>query len=248
MLDLENIIQNFESISLDDLESSTLMDRTECKFVLTVPVFLAVLTEIQSAYFILEVSGKRILKYENLYYDTDDLKLYHQHHHGKLNRHKVRQRRYIDSQTNYIEIKHKTNKGRTIKTRVLEKSSLDELSAAGTAFISKVLPDDAANLKPVIKINYRRITLINKHQEERLSFDLDCEYEGGNTKNNFERFVIAELKQHQTTSTGFTTLIKKLNLKQKSFSKYCYGMARLNPTLKQNNFKSLFSTLNKISA
>ena len=44
--------------------------------------------------------------------------LYHDHHNGKLNRYKVRRRRYIDTDTEFLEVKLKNNKKRTIKSRI----------------------------------------------------------------------------------------------------------------------------------
>ena len=51
------------------------------------------------------------------HYDTDDRKFYLDHHNQRVNRNKVRFREYEGSKLTYLEIKHKNNKGKTIKKR-----------------------------------------------------------------------------------------------------------------------------------
>lgn len=38
---------------------------------------------------------------------------YHDHHNGKLNRFKIRQREYMDTKTSFLEVKFKNNQRRT---------------------------------------------------------------------------------------------------------------------------------------
>ena len=43
--------------------------------------------------------------------------MFHNHHNGKLNRYKIRFRDYINTKNSFLEVKFKTNKGETIKSR-----------------------------------------------------------------------------------------------------------------------------------
>ena len=45
------------------------------------------------------------MKYSTLYFDTNDKILYKHHHNKKGNRHKIRMRKYIDSNICFLEIK-----------------------------------------------------------------------------------------------------------------------------------------------
>ncbi|MBK7182175.1 MAG: VTC domain-containing protein [Bacteroidetes bacterium] len=118
---LKEILNTFTPITLAEMDSVKLMDRTDTKFLFPVNSLHAILNEIKDQYRILEVNGNRISQYESLYFDTPDFDLFHQHRRGKLNRYKVRFRRYVESELNFFEIKFKNNKGRTIKDRVKQK-------------------------------------------------------------------------------------------------------------------------------
>jgi len=100
------------------MESVALMNRTDTKFVFRADRLPDFLNSIKSEYRILNINDKRASKYETLYFDTPDFKLYKEHHRGKASMYKVRHRIYVDSQLHYFEIKFKNNKGRTIKNRI----------------------------------------------------------------------------------------------------------------------------------
>src|SRR4051812_18873006 len=102
------------------MDNVKLMNRTDTKFLFTTDQFETVLNEVAPYYKVLEVNGKRLNHYKTLYYDTSDLALYNKHHNGKLNRYKIRHRTYVESDTGFLEVKFKNNKGRTIKNRVRE--------------------------------------------------------------------------------------------------------------------------------
>src|SRR5690606_26924106 len=56
-------------------------------------------------YSVLEINGIRCFHYETTYFDTDDHRFYHMHRTGRLNRFKVRVRRYVDSDVQFLEVK-----------------------------------------------------------------------------------------------------------------------------------------------
>ncbi|MGK0279252.1 MAG: hypothetical protein ACI9RU_002028, partial [Litorivivens sp.] len=113
MPELKNIVDAFEPISLSEMEGTALLDRTDTKFMLDQGTLIELLKEVQGDYRILEVKGIRMNRYKTLYFDTPDLDFYHLHQNGKKNRHKVRSRKYLDSDLCFLEVKFKNNKGRT---------------------------------------------------------------------------------------------------------------------------------------
>ena len=118
MSELIKQISLFEPISLSEMDSVKLMNRSDTKFVFSNQTLLQTLPKLQGYYRVLEIENIRLSSYQSLYYDTEDFQFYHQHHNGKTNRNKVRYREYIDSGISFLEIKHKNNKGKTIKKRI----------------------------------------------------------------------------------------------------------------------------------
>ena len=109
------ILEGFSPVNLTELESYGLLDRFDNKYALTFEQLMLLLPQLSEDYSILEIKSKRIFLYDNFYFDTDDLKFYFEHHNGKLNRYKIRYRRYVDSDIIYFEMKKKDNKNKTLK-------------------------------------------------------------------------------------------------------------------------------------
>src|SRR5687768_2586669 len=108
----------FEPVSLHEIGAAALMDRVDTKFVLPVGSVAGILASLKGGYRVLEVGGRRLSRYSTRYFDTPDLRLYHAHHAGRARRYKVRVRTYVDSEARYLEVKLRTNRGRTTKERV----------------------------------------------------------------------------------------------------------------------------------
>ena len=118
MKEIESILKQFPSISLQEIKDISLSGRYDRKFIFEKPLLKNILNSIAAYYKILETGDTRLNKYETLYYDTPDFELYKSHHNGKLNRYKIRTRKYVDSGICYFEIKSKNNKGQTSKDRL----------------------------------------------------------------------------------------------------------------------------------
>ena len=117
--DIDTALSAFSRHGLSDLSNSSLMNRVDSKFLLPTSSLIDVINACQDDYSLLEINGLTKFIYENLYFDSPSLNLYHHHHNRKLNRFKVRHRHYADVGTSYLEVKFKNNKGRTIKNRCL---------------------------------------------------------------------------------------------------------------------------------
>ncbi len=239
------ILRQFEPITLKEMDSVKLMNRTDTKFIFNMSQFDAIILEIKDHYRVLEVEGKRLSRYETLYYDTKDLELYHKHHVGKLNRYKIRHRTYIESSIGFLEVKFKNNKGRTIKTRISKKDVPFEWEDESKTFLDKSLPFESMKLVPVIWINYSRLTLVNKKSAERLTIDLGLEFVRDKVSQKFNRLVIAEVKQEKRRASPFMDVMKKYHIREGSISKYCMGIAFTHDNVKKNNFKNKLKTINK---
>ena len=84
-----NILQDFEGISLEEVQQASLMQRRDNKYMFGFSQLPVLLKEVSGYYRILEIEGMRSHNYQTLYYDTDELVMYHMHHRGMVNRHKV---------------------------------------------------------------------------------------------------------------------------------------------------------------
>ncbi len=247
MDNITNILSGFNPISLSEMDSVKLMDRTDTKFVLKATDLADILNAIKNDYRVLEVNGNRISKYESLYFDTPEFELFHKHRTGKLNRYKIRFRKYVESELNFFEVKFKNNKGRTIKDRVKQKqinTAIDDKAKDLLIEKTSLIPE---KLEAKIWVNYSRITLVNIHSPERVTLDLNLHFINEHKKVNIENLVIAEVKQDKSVSSPFLKLMKKLHIREGSISKYCFGIISMIEKVKHNNFKPKLIPIKKIS-
>ena len=87
----DQLLARFEPVSLRDLDDVALQDRVDTKMLLTVNQLCSALHQLTDHYQVLKIDGRRMHRYQTLYFDTPDLDFYHQHHNGKRNRYKVRE-------------------------------------------------------------------------------------------------------------------------------------------------------------
>lgn len=247
MTNVPSIVSSFDPITLSEMDSIALMNRTDTKFIFRYDRLENILANIYSHYKVLDINGIRASKYETLYYDTSDFKMYHDHHRKKPERFKVRHRIYVDSNLHFFEIKFKNNKGRTIKSRV--KSADVDYSINGNAeqLLKEKTNFSAADLTPKLWSNCSRITLASKHSKERLTLDIGLQFKNNILEKNFPDLVIAEVKQEKFSPSPFIALMKKEKVRKGAFSKYCFGVVFLYNEVKKNNFKPKLLYLKKIS-
>jgi|SRR5688572_5852050 len=245
MKPFEDILLKFEAVNLSELEKVSLLDRLDTKYVFTrqqLPDFLNLLP---THYKILEISSKRMFQYESLYFDTSDFELYNHHYCGRLNRYKVRFRKYVESNLNYFEIKFKNNKGRTIKSRIQHHPG-EGIQGKALELLNQNTPIQATGLEAKLWVNYTRITMVSMDFKERLTLDLDLMFKSGNESRSLDALVIAEVKQGKTGQSVFARLMKSHHIRKGSISKYCFGVASMFNNVRINNFKSQLLYLNRI--
>ena len=246
MNSIDTILAPFKTISLEQTNGSSLMDRFDVKYLFPKDKLVMYLNELKNDYKILEVNHAKINSYETLYFDTPKLALYYAHHQGKLNRYKIRYRKYIESNDLFFEIKIKNNKGRTIKRRIQQTEMSKIFSKEAKIFIQQNTTLDPQLLEEKIWINNSRITLISNDDKERITFDFDISLTDNNQTKTIEKIVIAEVKQGKLFHSSFINLMKKHRVRSMPISKYCIGTIYLQNAIKHNNFKPLLNSLNKL--
>jgi hypothetical protein len=243
---VKTMLDTFETITLEEMDRVKLMDRTDQKFNFNIAHLPALLNEVRDTYRVLEVAGTKMSRYETLYYDTPSFDLFRQHHNGQTNRYKIRLRRYVESDLNFFEIKFKNNKGRTIKKRVKRSSLNMVINGSSEELLSNTSGMDPAHIEPKLWVNYNRITLVNRFEEERITIDLDLEVKNESGIADFSGLVIVEAKQAKPTDTAFVKRLKRLHIREGGTSKYCLAVSKLIPDIKKNNFKPDLIHIQKI--
>ena len=97
------IIQEYNSISLQQLDATKLLERKDTKFIFHEGLLPALLDDLKSNFRILEINGHHVMDYENQYFDTPDFLFYSDHHNGARSRYKLRYRKYSQPKAIYFE-------------------------------------------------------------------------------------------------------------------------------------------------
>lgn len=245
---IEPIINQFSSISLKEMNSVSLMKRTDTKFVINKYQLEIVLESIKNNYKVLEIDANRIMSYSSLYFDTLENKFYNDHHNGKKNRTKIRQRKYVESDLCFLEIKQKNGKGETNKSRIQVNDFEKDLTNISKEFIANTTNKEY-NLVPSLWNGFNRITLVNLASKERVTIDLNLSYNIKDVKKGFENLVIIEVKQERfNRKSEIVKSLKSIRQNPYSISKYCIGMISLYNDLKYNLFKKKLIKINNTIA
>ena len=239
-------VDKFDPITLAEMDDVKLMDRMDVKYLIPMNLLPNILADARQHYRLLEINDQRLCPYQTLYYDTEDLRLYHLHQVGKQNRYKVRSRNYVGSDLQFFEVKFKNNRGRTIKKRI-KTDGINEsyLANESSEFLTKISPLEPDNLHGIMWVNYTRLTLVSKHNAERLTIDLELTFKNDAKEIQYAQIAIAEIKQEKIGASLILDIFKKHHLKQGSISKYCFGIISLFEGIKQNNFKKHLRRINK---
>ena len=241
----QEVLRQFQPITLSEMDGVKLMNRTDTKFVFPRAILVDVLKTLSADYRVLEIKEKRISSYQTLYFDTSDFQYYMDHHNGRVDRFKVRIRNYVESDLFFLEIKNKY-KGRTDKKRIRLEGFEQEFSSLSDEFVRGVVGDQV-ELEAKLWNSFSRITLVNEAEKERLTLDLNLAFSWDDKSESYESAVIGELKQENVNRNSlFYTLMKQNGFLPNSISKYCIGAISLNPELKYNNFKTKTLLLDKI--
>jgi hypothetical protein len=245
----QNLLNDFQTVSLDDLDRVRLLDRQDTKFIFNQIDLPHILEKIKPFYKILEINNDRVYTYDTTYFDTDDFLFYVQHHNGSRNRFKVRFRRYSSNKKSFFEIKIKNNKDRTIKKRLKVDEINKNLGDLEGDLVSKIIGLSPNQLTPKLELEFSRITLTDNNFNERLTIDANLSAKNGTSNKLFDQLIIAEIKQNKyNPKSDFIRILRNLKIQEMRFSKYCMGLLHVNKNLKYNRFKPRLIQINKILA
>jgi hypothetical protein len=189
------------SITLEEMKAVKLMNRIDTKYVVSDEDVMAILERVSTLGYRVQIIGDvRAARYDTLYYDTPDRAMYVMHHNKQLRRQKVRTRTYLDGDLSFFEIKMKSNTGRTRKKRVeIARSMFHNFAGSDSALglLREYAWYGAEELTPALSTRFTRITLVNSELTERLTIDMQLQYEDVRSGCGaaVECMAIVELKQ-----------------------------------------------------
>jgi hypothetical protein len=167
------------------------------------------------------------------------------HHNGKLNRFKIRHREYVESNLEFLEVKFKNNKGKTLKKRV-ESQHLH--SKPAQRLIKDFTPYNPSALDMKITTLFNRLTLVDNKLTSRITIDFNLIFAGQEQNILLDRLVIIEIKQEkQSIHSNIYKLLKEKSIRPCSVSKYCLGLTMMNNLPKSNIFKETLRKINRIN-
>ena len=187
---------------------------------------------------ILTIEDRHEFNYESVYFDNARLDLYHAAARGRRRRFKVRTRMYKDSGLTMLEVKLKDGRGRTVKERFnYDSENRNRLTAAGRQFVDEAVGQTglAVTLRPVLKTQYRRMTIVDIASRTRATIDrgLICTNSDGASV-TLDR-VIVESKSDLSASPVDRWMWSH-GCRPVRISKCCTAMAAMQPELPSNKW------------
>lgn len=245
---MDELLKPFETITLEEMKSVKLMNRTDTKFVTNTSKLYQLLKMAQQDYYVQVIDGERNLDYDTTYFDTTAFDMYNMHQSGHLNRQKIRFRTYCINHLQFMEVKTKNNHGRTKKKRI-EVSDMDLNDEEKRQFLHKHLRYDVEKLQPVLSNHFCRVTLVNKGMTERLTIDTGLNFHNvlNGSDKDMGQLVVIELKRDGLVHSPVLQMLRQLRIQPHGFSKYCMGSALTGQDhLPVNRFKCKLIEINKL--
>ena len=251
-ISFEKDLDSIAPITLEEMESVKLLNRIDTKYLTNEATLEKILRDASRAgYRALEAEGSKISPYDSVYFDTDGMKMYLDHHDKRLVRQKVRTRSYVNSGDAFLEIKRKNNKGRTSKKRTsILLSELNDFRSdpAATAYLAKHSAFTADQLSPALETMFKRMTLVNADRTERLTIDTCLCFKNFRTgrEASLRDAVIIELKQDGRASSQMKGILLDHRVKPARVSKYCIAVTLTDPDIKSGRFKPKVRAIEKV--
>ena len=245
---MDELLKPFETITLEEMKSVKLMNRTDTKFVTNTSKLYQLLKMAQQDYYVQVIDGERNLDYDTTYFDTTAFDMYNMHQSGHLNRQKIRFRTYCINHLQFMEVKTKNNHGRTKKKRI-EVSDMDLNDEEKRQFLHKHLRYEVEKLQPVLSNHFSRVTLVNKGMTERLTIDTGLNFHNvlNGSDKDMGQLVVIELKRDGLVYSPVLQMLRHLRIQPHGFSKYCMGSALTGQDhLPVNRFKCKLIEINKL--
>ncbi len=225
-------------VSLDEvLETAELQTRVDRKYIVGVDQLDTLALGANAA--ALEIDGSRHFRYETVYFDTPDRRLYLDTAYRRPRRFKVRIRTYVDSGASMLEVKRKDGRGRTDKDRLDLDAGGDRrrLDAEMRDFVdSSVATEVTDRLEEAATTRFDRTTIVDVGHHARYTIDhrLTSTASDGRMV-ELKDAVVVECKS-PGRATPMDRALWAIGVRPARISKYCTTLAVLEPFLPANQW------------
>lgn len=222
-------LTDYERADTSLIASRALQQRAESKFVVPEETAVVLTAALQGEFAVLGAGDALVASYRSLYFDTEDLALFHAHRCGRRVRHKVRIRQYIDRLLGVFEIKTRRGEHDAAKVRrprPFERQDLEsteqELARDHCAL--------AGRLQPEAWVAYQRLTLVGLRTFERVTIDTELDVWWAESRQRLRGAAVVEVKQARLSyrSTVMQAL-RAAGARPGWMSKYCTAIALTRP-------------------
>jgi hypothetical protein len=245
--EIEVTARKAEPVSLENSKELGLLQRFDRKYIAPSVLLPCILSRAAQLYKVLTINNIVSQAYKSRYYDTEDFSMYLEHHNGKTIRYKIRVREYLSNSMSFLEIKRKDIKGFTLKERMQWANGSRDIMEH-KSFIEYFSPYKTNDLNPSIDLAFHRITLMNHEREERITLDYNIHYINPQHTLYIPSIALIEVKSRSSAQLSpMHEILRGLAIRPGSFSKYCTGIMLNYPGLKNNQFKLIMQTINKLN-
>lgn len=243
---VRSLVDYPDPIALEDvLRLAELQTRVDKKYLLTGEQVTALFQDLAAdrlRYQVLEIDGRRTFGYESVYIDTPDLATFRDHRQGRRRRFKARTRTYTDSGDSVFEVKLEGRRGGTVKERLpLPSGTRGYEDTLAREFLGDVLRrnelEPVEPMMPVLRVTYRRATLVDPDAGTRLTLDVELRFTGPHRRVAGPDRVIVESKSHYGTTAD--RVLAAQGIRPTGVSKYCAGIALTTPGIAANRWSRI---------
>ena len=246
MSDLETRIAGLPAITLTELvEQAALLQRTDRKYVVTEQQLTTWLDLLGADVRVLEIDGRRALRYASLYFDTPERDSFRASAHKRRRRFKVRVRSYLDTGGDFIEVKVRDARRRTLKTRMPCGSSvLTGLDDASRQFVREQLEANglrgqlAEALVPMLETHFTRTTFHIPSSGARVTVDRTLDVREPGTEGLLLPGLIVMETKSDSGDLRADRILWSLGVRPRKVSKFAIGSALLDPSLPDNKWRN----------
>jgi hypothetical protein len=240
-------LEVFSPISLSELTAQAeLMRRYDTKYLLHINQLPELYAALSSTMSVLEHQDTRCTPYTTTYFDTAELRSYHDHLKGRRKRFKVRTRHYESPHEGFLEIKIKKPRGQTQKVRWPYDVALidtvlgpNEMLLINEALRDAFYNETAETYGHVLRTTFNRTTLFDPNSLERITIDTSLQASLCGSAIRNPDMLSVDLGQHcavieikSPVKLGNThRTFAHLGIRPATISKCCASLSVLRPDL-----------------
>jgi hypothetical protein len=238
-------------IGLPELDSAAaLQHRVDTKYLIDLDQLDRIADRLTATHRRLVIDDRSAFDYHSSYLDTPALTCFHAHRQGRRLRFKARTRSY-DTGLCRFEIKLKDSRGSTDKHALtIAADEFGTLPGRAPGFLTEVLArrygaTAPAGLAPRLLVRHHRHTLADRAEACRVTLDTELIFTtapsfstGAATARLRDGLVLVETKSLRGRGLA-DELLRRAGIRPVSVSKYCIGMALLDPALPEQPWRRL---------